>query len=188
MAKFLLMAASIRKNSCNKKLINLIAKLCSKTDITVEILDFANFLAPAYDGDLEEKSGLPAVAQEFIARLKNSDGLIISSPEYNFSTPGTLKNLLDWVSRARPMPIAKYPIMLCSASPSLVGGNRGLLSTVTILQACCNAYVFPPLFSLANAYEAFTNEGSLKSEDLEKRLAKSIIEFAGFVSVLTKSP
>jgi len=184
MTKIFLMAASVRGGSCNKKLINFIARLGSEQKITLEKLDFADFLAPLYNGDFEEKHGLPEVAQAFIAHLKSADGLVISSPEYNFSTPGTLKNLIDWVSRAKPMPWLKYPIMLCSASPSMVGGNRGLLHTATALQFCCNAHVFHPMFSLANAYEAFTSDGSLKDKDLEQKLQKNLVEFINFIQIL----
>ncbi|MBU0744650.1 MAG: NAD(P)H-dependent oxidoreductase [Gammaproteobacteria bacterium] len=184
MAKILLMAASLRQDSCNKKLINLVAKLGIEQKIEIEQLDFADFIAPLYSGDIEEKNGLPEMVQTFIAKLKDADGLVIASPEYNFSTPGTLKNLLDWVSRARPMPWVKYPVMLCSASPALAGGSRGLLHTVATLQCACNAYIYPPMFSLGNAYEAFTSDGSLQDKELEKRLGKNILGFVDFVKKL----
>jgi len=182
--KILLLAASLRTDSCNKKLINLIANLSEQQKINTEKLDFANFLAPLYSGDVEEKSGLPEAAQKFITQLKSADGLIISSPEYNFSTPGTLKNLIDWVSRSTPMAWLKCPIMLCSASPALAGGNRGLLQTVTALQCACGAYIFPPMFSLGNAYEAFNSDGSLKDNNLEQKLAKNITEFVSFTQAI----
>lgn len=181
MAKILLLAASVRKDSCNKKLINFIAKSSIANNFEIEQLDFADFLVPLYDGDLEEKKGLPQAAQNFIIKLNEARGLIIASPEYNFSTPGTLKNLIDWVSRAKPMPWAKYPIMLCSASPSLVGGNRGLLHTAVVLQCCCNAYVFPQMFSLADAYAAFSADGMLKDDELAGRLERNLIGFIDFM-------
>jgi NAD(P)H-dependent FMN reductase len=186
MKKLLLMAASVRDDSCNKKLINLIDKLCLQQKIEITKLDFANFLAPLYDGNFEQKSGLPDIVKKFIEQLKGADGLILSSPEYNFSTPGNLKNLIDWVSRANPMPWSKYPIMLCSASPASAGGHRGLLNTVTALQPACNAYVFPPMFSLSNAYEAFNSDGHLKNQDSEQMLLKNIVGFTDFVRALQK--
>jgi len=187
MKKILLMAASTRKESYNKKLINLITTFAGQQKIELHELDFSDFSLPLYDGDLEEKSGLPIAATMFITQIKNSDGLILSSPEYNFSTPGTIKNLIDWVSREKPMPWSKYPIMLCSASPSSVGGNRGLLHTSVVLQSCCSAYVFPPMFSLANAHEAFTDDGSLKDKALEQRLIKNITGFINFIYSLKRT-
>jgi chromate reductase, NAD(P)H dehydrogenase (quinone) len=186
MRKILLMAASTRKESYNKELINLIGKMANKQEIEVLKLNFNDFSLPLYDGNLEEKSGLPFAATMFIAEMKNSEGLILASPEYNFSIPGTIKNLIDWVSREKTMPWSKYPIMLCSASPSPVGGNRGLLHTATVLQSCCGAYVFPSMFSLANAHEVFTDDGSLKDNVLEQRLIKNITEFINFINSLKK--
>lgn len=186
MSKILLLAASIRDGSCNKQLIKLIAQLSEPQRIAVETLDFAEFLPPLYDGNFEERFGLPETAQTFVTKLNSADALILSSPEYNFSTPGPLKNLIDWVSRAKPMPWQKYPIMLCSASPSPVGGNRGLLHTATVLQLCCAAYIFPTTFSLGNAYQAFASDGSLIDKDLEQRLAKNIAQFVTFVQALNK--
>jgi chromate reductase, NAD(P)H dehydrogenase (quinone) len=180
----LLMAASAKTDSCNKKLINVVAKICEQQKIATKKLDFIDFLVPPYNGDVEEKSGLPEIVQTFISQLKNSNGLIISSPEYNFSTPGTLKNLIDWVSRAKPMPWSSYPVMLCSASPAMVGGNRGLLHTASVLEFCCNAYVFPSMFSLANAYEAFAGDGSLKDKSLEQKLMKNITAFMDYIKNL----
>jgi len=182
--KFLLMAASVRHDSCNKKLINLVAKILTKQNIEIKLLDFADFVMPLYDGNVEEKSGVPTLAKEFIALLKDHNGLIIASPEYNYTTPGTLKNLIDWVSRERPMPWVNYPIMLCSASPALVGGNRGLLNTTTALQCACNARVFPPMFSLSNAYDAFAEDDSLKDKNLEQDITKNITGFTKFVNRL----
>ena len=181
--KLLLFAASLRKGSVNKKLINLMARLATEQNHKIELLDFSDFNAPLYNGDFENNFGLPDGAKKFIQVISQVEGVIISSPEYNFSIPGTLKNLLDWVSRAKHMPLAKLPFMLNSASPSMVGGSRGLLHTATTLEAC-SVYVFPKMFSLANAYEAFSNDGNLRDNELQQRLIKSIKEFTEYATAL----
>lgn len=127
--KFMMMAASLRKDSYNKKLINLAAQLIRNLQHTIDLTDYAEFEMPIFNGDTYATIGLPAGALKFIKHMHDADGLIISSPEYNFSMPGTLKNLIDWVSRQQPMPWTKQSILLLSASPSLVGGNRGLWNT-----------------------------------------------------------
>lgn len=181
--KVLLFAASVRDDSCNKKLADLINALGTRQNHQIEKLNFADILPPLYDGNLEAKQGLPDIVKSFIKKMNDSEGLIIVSPEYNFSTPCTLKNLIDWVSRPQPTPWARYPIMLCSASPALAGGHRGLLHTVTSLQGC-EAHIFPPMFTLGNAYEAFNTDGSLRDQKLQKKLEKNIAEFAKFVEAL----
>jgi chromate reductase, NAD(P)H dehydrogenase (quinone) len=182
--KLLLLAASLRKGSINKKLSQLIARLVSEQGHNGEVIDFIDFNVPLYNGDFENNFGIPDGAKKFIQIIQKVNGVIISSPEYNYSTPGTLKNLIDWVSRAKPMPLAKLPVMLTSASPSLVGGSRGLLHTATTLEAC-HVHVFSKMFSLANAYEAFNNDGNLRDNELQQRLGKNISEFIEYANALS---
>jgi chromate reductase, NAD(P)H dehydrogenase (quinone) len=181
--KVLLFAASLRKGSINKKLLSLIARLTVEQGNKIEVIDFADFNVPFYNGDFENNFGIPDGAKKFIQIFQKVNGLIISSPEYNYSTPGILKNLIDWTSRAKPMPLAKLPVMLTSASPSMVGGSRGLLHTATTLEAC-GVYVFSKMFSLANAYEAFANDGNFRDTELQQRLIKNISEFVKYAVAL----
>lgn len=178
--KLLMFAAALRKESTNKKLIRIAADLAKKLNCEVDLADFAEFDMPLYNADDQDAHGIPEGAKKFIARLQKADGLIISSPEYNFSTPGTLKNFIDWVSRDKPMPWSKKYILLMSASPSLVGGNRGLWHTRVPLETC-GAFVFPEMFSLGNAYQAFTEDRQLKDQRLLERLHGNVEEFVRWV-------
>lgn len=178
---FLLFAAALRKDSVNKKLINLAARSLKDKNISVDLADFAEFDLPLYHGDIQANEGIPAAATEFAKRMQKSAGVIISSPEYNFSIPGTLKNLIDWVSRISPMPWQGQHILLLSASPALVGGNRGLWATRVPLE-CCGAFVYPNMFSLASAYDAFNTDGSLKDAGMQKRLDDMLVQFTQFAT------
>jgi NAD(P)H-dependent FMN reductase len=180
--KLLMMAASSRKASVNKKLIQLAAKLI-QTQAEVRITEFADYDVPLYNGDINEQQGLPANAKKFIQDMNAVDGIIFAVPEYNFSIPGNFKNLIDWVSRDKPMPWAGKQILLMSASPSLVGGNRGLWHTRVPLEAC-GSFVYPEMFSLANAYNAFNPDGNLTDGDLQKRLAVSLENFGKYLQKL----
>lgn len=173
----MMMAASLRKDSCNKKLISLVAQLVKNLQHTPDLVDFADYDMPLFNGDMLATIGLPEGALKFIKRMHSADGLIISSPEYNFSSPGTLKNFIDWISRGKPMPWAKQNILLLSASPSLVGGNRGLWQTRIPLE-CCGAFVYPDMFSLASAYTAFNTDGELNDKALQDRLIALLKDFA----------
>ena len=176
-------AASLRKDSCNKKLINVAAAFAKEKGAAVNLVDFSAFSAPLYNADVQTSVGFPAEINHFNQLLQETDGLVIASPEYNFSTPGTLKNVIDWVSRINPMPWKNVPILLMSASPSLVGGNRGLWSTRIPLEAC-GGFIFPDMFSLASAYTAFDDNGQLKDKDMSKRLTQNIADFITYVSVV----
>lgn len=181
--QFLSVAASLRKDSVNKKLAKLTAQLLLSLGHKVDLADFSEFTVPLYDGDIESGQGVPERAKAFVARMHTADGLIISSPEYNFSIPGTLKNLIDWISRITPMPFTKQKIYLMSASPGLVGGNRGLWHTRVPLEAT-GAMVYPSMFSLASAYEAFNEQGELKDLKLQDRLNSELINFIDYCNKL----
>ncbi len=183
--KIFMFAASLQANSVNKKLINLTAKLLKEAGHTVDLADFSEFDLPLYNADIQNHQGFPATVTQFIERMHGADALVISTPEYNFSMPGTLKNLIDWVSRVTPMPWANQRILLLSASPSLVGGNRSLWATRVPLETC-SSVVYPDMFSLASAHEAFNEEGHLKSDALEKRLGSLLNNFVEFVKKLLK--
>jgi NAD(P)H-dependent FMN reductase len=85
------------------------------------------------------------------------DGVRRSSPEYNGSMPGALKNLIDWTSRFRPQPFDERHGLLVSASPSLAGGNRGLWALRVPFEHL-GARIYPDMFSLAMAHKAFAGD------------------------------
>ena len=80
----MLMAASLRKDSVNKKLIALTTKLLQAQGHSIDLADFSEFTVPLYDGDIEANQGVPEVAHAFVKRMHASQALIIASPEYNF--------------------------------------------------------------------------------------------------------
>lgn len=112
---------------------------------------------------------------------------VIVSPEYNDSMPGVLKNAIDWVSRARPQPFNERHGLLLSASPSMAGGNRGLWALRVPLEHL-GARVYPDMFSLAQAHNAFTDDGGLADERLRERFDDTIAGFLDLVEASTHYP
>jgi len=180
------MAASLRRESYNKKLAAIIQNILKTQNHVVTELNFADFLAPFYNADEQDSKGIPQVVTQFAQKMLEHDGLILVSPEYNYSTPGVLKNLIDWISRMQPSPLTAYPIMLNSASPAMAGGNRGLLQTLLTLEAGCGAQVFPSMFSLSQADKAFTANNQLQDPALLETLGKILMEFGKFVDKVNK--
>lgn len=181
--KFLTFAASLRKDSFNKKLIAIAEDILKNEGMEIDHADFSEFSAPLYNADVQNNIGFPEEIKGFTQRLLNSDACIISSPEYNHSIPGTLKNLVDWVSRLEPMPWKNQVIFLMSASPALVGGNRGLWNTRIPLEAC-GAFVYPDMFSLASAHLAFDENQNLKEKQLLERFKNNLVDFIQFAKTL----
>ncbi|WP_432185960.1 NADPH-dependent FMN reductase [Streptomyces sp. Tue6028] len=178
--RFLVFGAALRADSANARLASLVARLLSDTGAAVDLAAMRDFDMPLYDGDTEAAEGLPHGALALRDRLERSDAFVISSPEYNASVPGVLKNAIDWVSRVRPQPFKTKHAMLVSASPSLVGGNRGLWALRVPLEHL-GTRVYPDMFSVANSYEAFSEDGTLADPGLQQRLTETV---SGFLSLV----
>jgi NAD(P)H-dependent FMN reductase len=174
--RLLAFAASLRDESLNRKLLDVAVAIARASGAYVDLAHFREFSMPPYDGDEEEHVGLPDGARLLTERLSVATAVMIASPEYNYSMPGTLKNAIDWVSRARPMPWRGKSIYLLSASPSPIGGIRGLWQTRIPLEGC-GALVFPEMFALANAHAAFTNDGGLRDHGALDRLRRDVVGF-----------
>lgn len=164
---YLIFGASLRKESLNERLATLATKVVEDAGGTVARAHMSDFDCPSYNFDTETKQGIPAGADRFRSQLISTDGFIIASPEYNASMSGVLKNLIDWVSRYKPQPLKGRHGLLLSASPSMAGGNRGLWALRIPLEHL-GARVFPDMFSLAQAHEAFGDDGKLRDAKLQK--------------------
>src|SRR5882757_9533866 len=183
--KILVFAGRTRSGSYNKMLSKCAADALRKAGAEVIWIDLRDLALPLYDGDFEEKNGLPDGAKKLKAAMQDSDGFLISSPEYNSSIPGVLKNAIDWASRTEsddePSLIAfrGKVAALVSASPGALGGMRALVTLRGIL-GNIGVVVLPDQLSISHAYEAFAEGGQLKDEKKAKQLAaiaKSLVQF-----------
>ncbi|MFG2886576.1 NADPH-dependent FMN reductase [Streptomyces sp. NPDC048297] len=178
--RFLVFGAALRADSANARLASLVARLIADTGAKVDLAGMRDFDMPLYDGDMEAAEGLPDGALALRDRLERCDAFVISSPEYNASVPGVLKNAIDWVSRVRPQPFKTKHALLVSASPSLVGGNRGLWALRIPLEHL-GTRVYPDMFSVANSYQAFAEDGTLADPGMQERLTETV---SGFLSLV----
>jgi NAD(P)H-dependent FMN reductase len=147
----------------------------------------SDFDCQSYDQEVEIEDGIPAGAQALCQRLRAADAFVIASPEYNASMPGLLKNLIDWTSRFRPQPFNGKQGFLMSASPSMAGGNRGLWSLRIPLEHL-GSRVYPDMFSLAQAHEAFAETGHLINDVLQKRFDDTLRCFLDLVEAAKHYP
>lgn len=159
-------AGSTRTDSYNKKLVKIAAHGAEVAGANVTYLDLRDVPMPLYDGDLEERDGLPQNARTFKDLLLGHQGLLIASPEYNSSMSGVLKNAIDWASRPveGEAPLACFKGKVCSlmsASPGALGGLRGLIPVRSML-GNIGVIVLPDQVAVSKAHEAFTENGQLK--------------------------
>ena len=183
--KILAFAGSTRTGSLNKKLLAAAAEAARAASASVTVVDIRDLALPLYDGDLEDAGGLPEGAKKFKALLRESDGFLIASPEYNSSVTAALKNAIDWASRSETddePPLVAYRgkvAALCSASPGALGGLRGLVHLRAIL-GNIGVIVLPDQVCISTAHEAFDDTGKLKDERKAKQiasLARGLVEF-----------
>jgi chromate reductase, NAD(P)H dehydrogenase (quinone) len=178
--RLLIFEASLRAGSLNERLASLAASVVEEKGGVVDRAHMADFDCPSYDGDVEAAEGIPAGAERFRERLLQADGFVIASPEYNASMPGVLKNVIDWTSRYRPQPFKRKEALLMSASPSMSGGNRGLWALRIPLEHL-GARVYPDMFSLAQAHQAFGPDGHILDATLQRRFESTIECFLDLV-------
>lgn len=176
--KILAFTPALRSGSTNKRLVAWAAEVANQNGAQVDLADFHEFDMPNYDGDLQDK-GFPSGALKFANRIQSVDGLLIATPEYNFSIAGNFKNAIDWVSRIKPQPLSGKSALLMSASIGAIGGIRGLWQTRIPLEGL-GVYVSPHMYTLPHSHEAFDANGQFKDPANYERLEKMVKEYLKF--------
>ena len=172
--RILALAGSLRTGSYNRKILAVAADGARAAGADVTRIDLRDFPLPPYDGDLETTSGLPASALALKEAFKANEGLLLASPEYNSAISGTLKNVLDWVSRPapgeKPLECFKGKVAaLCAASTGALGGIRGL-AVVRLILGNIGVLVLPDQVAVPKAAEAFDDEGNVIDPGRRKAL------------------
>lgn len=172
--KILAFAGSTRTDSFNKKLVKIAAAGAKEAGADVTTIDLRDYPMPLYDGDLEQKEGLSSATHKLKELMLSHQGFLISSPEYNSSISGVLKNTIDWASRQgddeSPMSCFKDKVAgIMSASPGGLGGLRGLVHVRAILENM-GVLVIPSQVAISKAHEAFNSEGALKDQKQERQV------------------
>ena len=172
--KILAFAGSTRNESFNKKLVKIAAAGASESGADVIVIDLKDFQMPLYDEDFEKENGLPDSVHKLKDLMLENQGFLISSPEYNSSISGVLKNTIDWTSRSRdgepPSACFQNKIAgLMSASPGTLGGLRGLVHVRAILENM-GMIALPNQIAISKAHEAFDTEGNLNDKKQEQKV------------------
>lgn len=116
-------SGSLRKGSYNTALLHAASQLLP-AGVSMEIVPIGDI--PLYNADLDlpAAAARPVSVEQLRQRLAKADGLVIVSPEYNYSIPGGLKNAIDWASRGEDSPIINKPVAVMGATPGLWGTVR----------------------------------------------------------------
>jgi chromate reductase len=170
---------SLRKGSYNAALLRTLPAL-APTD-----LKFSE--APPYDGmphynfDLQSASGFPAAVTVWADAIRAADGIVIASPEYNWTIPGPLKNAIDWVSRMKDQPFKGKPVALQSTATGMLGGARMQQHLRHCLTALDVLLFGRPEVLVTFAAQKFDEKtGELKDEPTREMIRQQLAGFATF--------
>jgi chromate reductase len=160
-------SGSLRSGSHNTALLRA-AALSLPPEAELEVYDGLRDL-PHYDADLDVEPQDPAVARLREA-IADADGILISTPEFNGSIPGVLKNALDWASRPFPDSALKgKPVAVVGASTGLFGAVWAQADVKKVL-GITGADVLDGELPVGQASGAFGDDGHLVEPDLRNAL------------------
>lgn len=167
MSKLLTISGALRTGSFNRKLLAEAARLYGDAEVTE-----ANLRVPLYDGDLESTDGIPAGVRKLAEQIEAADAVIISTPEYNGSVSGVLKNALDWISRVKGNPWLDKPVVILSAAAGRTGGARAQHTLRLDMTPFRARLINGPEILLAGAMKEFDDDGRLTSEQYTASLTE----------------
>ena len=147
--------------------------------MTMTIANYSEL--PIYNQDIQDQ-GWPAVVTRLRDQIAAADGLLIASPEYNWSVGAPLKNLIDWLSRLKDQPFPNKPAAILSCTGGPVGGVRGQLDLRRILIGLGTQLLVKPEVFIGSSASKFSPEGKLTDEVTRKFLTDQMIAYQDFIA------
>lgn len=178
MTEIIAVSGSLRTGSFNTALIKAAAEMFPD-EITVASIN----AIPLYNADFENNQGIPGTVADLKDRIANADGLLISTPEYNNSFPGVLKNAIDWLTR----PPADIPKVFGGRPVAVMGASAGGFGTILAQAAWlpvlrtlrCRPYLSGRLM-VSRAGDLVDDSGVLTDEETRGKVEKFVQGFIEF--------
>jgi chromate reductase len=165
------LVGSLRRGSLNRSLLTAIGEHLPD-DVTLEPYDRLAEL-PIFDPHAD---ALPDAAIALRDAIVSVHGLVIVTPEYNYSIPGFLKNAIDWVSKP-PSPLSGKPCGIASAATGISGGMRAQYHLRQILVFTNTPVMAQPEVIIPRAHDRFAPDGTLldaSTRDLLRRFGTEL--------------
>ena len=177
--KVLVICGSLRKGSYNAALARALPELAPPGMTFTPSPAFD--VMPMYNSDIQEASGFPPAAEDLAAAIRAAAGVVIVSPEYNWTIPGALKNAIDWVSRMKDQPFKEKPVAIQSCSQGPLGGSR-MQYHMRMMFTYLNAFIFgTPEVIVASAQSKFDKDLKLVDETTRNFVKQQLAGFAKFI-------
>jgi chromate reductase len=178
MKKIVAFGASSSVNSINKQFASFVANKISNSELI--ILDLNDFEMPIYSEDRERFEGIPSLAYDFKAILKNADGIIISFAEHNGSYTAAFKNIFDWISRIEKVVWFNKPMLLLATSDGEKGASSVLETAYLRMSYNDSKHIFK--FSLPRFSVNFDKIKGILDNNLKEDLENKLYGFQNLLS------
>jgi len=159
-------AGSLRAASWNRKILHVCTTLAPQ-GLTIEPFTLNDI--PLFNQDVED-TGVPQSVEDFKQRIVAADGILICTPEYNWSVPGVLKNAIDWATRGGTNSWSGKPLAICGATPGMGGTMRCQLQLKPILLGLNVQVMAKPDVFISQVDKKFDESGELIDEAVKKSL------------------
>jgi chromate reductase len=175
-------SGSLREKSYNTALLREAGRL-APANIKIDIASIRDI--PLYDADIEAR-GFPLAVTTLSDKVRAADALLIATPEYNFSLPGVLKNVIDWLSRP-PLDaaLARKPVAIVGAGGRL-GSARAQYHLRQVLGCLSMLPVPRPEIFVLNAWDQFDAQGRLKDEAIAKQISDLLAALVDWTLLLRR--
>lgn len=180
--KILAIVGSLRTESYNLQLARAAGAVLAQNhpEVEYELLDWAD--VPLMNQDIEHPA--PEAVARVREKVKTADGIWLFSPEYNHFFPGTLKNLLDWLSRpvsdTEGQVLRGKPIALAGTTPGMSGTSHAQDHLVTMLSFLQADIMNAPRLAIPHIGQQMEN-GALSLSSSAPYLEKQVAAFVGFI-------
>ena len=165
------LCGSLRKGSLNRRALELAGSVLP-AGVTLDIVDWRDI--PPFDADVYAQGPNPQV-QALAERIRQADGVVLATPEYNFSIPGSFKNVIDWLSRGDTQPFARKPVAILSAATGPLGGARVQYDLRRVMLFVNAMVLVKPEVFIGAAHTKFNSEGELTDEVTKKMLHDQLV-------------
>lgn len=176
------LCGSLRGASLNRMALKLAGELMPE-GMQLDVAEIRD--VPFFDADVLAK-GLPAAVTTLRERIRKADGVLIVTPEYNFSIPGVLKNALDWISRGDDQPFAFKPVAIITASPGPVGGARVQYDLRKVMLFMNAQVLAKPEVFITGAAGKFGSDGQCTDETTRKFVGDQMIAFQKWIAAVRR--
>ncbi|SER25769.1 NAD(P)H-dependent FMN reductase [Nitrosomonas sp. Nm51] len=181
MTKIIGISGSLRKDSFNTALLRAAKQLIS-AKAALEVTTPEGI--PLYNGDVETEEGIPHAVVMLQNKIAAADGILLATPEYNYSIPGVLKNTIDWLSRppeAIPRVFGGRPVTVMGATPGGFGTAMSQNAWLPVLKRLGTCPWFGSQLMISRAQQVFDETGKLTDEAVRKRLEAFVAGFVRFI-------